>query len=84
MLMTKITSQFTNPFFWLEAQLSHSEDKQIDIPFLKMFAYELEKFNVVFDTFGDLIGTLEWLEGKGMVILTKDPDGSILIKKAYY
>lgn len=76
------TQQFTNPFQWLEAHVS-STDTPLDLPMLGLFAKELAKYGVHLSTYGDIYKVLEYLEGHNAIKLTRQADGTALIRRTY-
>lgn len=76
------TQQFTNPFQWLEAHVP-SIDTPLDLPMLGLFAKELDKYGVHLSTYGDIYKVLEYLEGHNVIKLTRQADGTALIRRTY-
>ena len=76
------TQQFTNPFQWLEANVP-STDTPLDLPMLGLFAKELARYGVHLSTYGDIYKVLEYLEGHNVIKLTRQADGTALIRRTY-
>lgn len=76
------TQQFTNPFHWLGAHVP-STDTPLDLPMLGLFAKELAKYGVHLSTYGDIYKVLEYLEGHNVIKLTRQADGTALIRRTY-
>lgn len=76
------TQQFTNPFQWLEAHVP-STDTPLDLPMLGLFAKELARHEVRLSTYGDIYKVLEYLEGHNVIKLTRQADGTALIRRTY-
>ena len=76
------TQQFTNPFQWLAANVP-STDIPVDLPMLGLFAKELARYGVHLSTYGDIYKVLEYLEGHNVIKLTRQADGTTLIRRTY-